>query len=179
MTSAGSPAVRVTRPCCVSSISVLPYHSTRPVPVPLLTSIASAAPRRTARTGPLMACTLSTVIGDSGPDMASLMVSSASPDSELQPVTPAMAMPSTTVRKKVFTGVSSVAVSQIIICFDSSLEEGCSGQQLADKAVPACHACSTNKHHILRLHLKLVSQDKCRGRLGVELEHGRLFVLDI
>src|SRR5690554_2562875 len=160
MTSAGSPAVRVTRPCCVSSISVLPYHSTRPVPVPLLTSIASAAPRRTASAGPLTACTLSTVIGDSGPDMASFMVCSASPDSELHPVMPAMAMPSTTVRKKVFTGASSVVASYFIFRSGTGIEDGGSGQQLADKAVPARHACSTHKHHILRLHLELISQNE-------------------
>src|SRR5690606_27910612 len=130
-------------------------------------------------TGPLTALTRSTVTGDSGPDMASFMVCSASPDSELHPVTPAMAMPSTTVRRMVFTWVSSVVTSHLIFGSCAGIENGCCGQQLTDETVPACYAGRANKHHILRLHLELIGQDKGRRGLRVQLEHGRLLGLDI
>src|SRR5690554_2421152 len=127
-----------------------------------------------------MASTWAMLICDSGPNTAMCRVSSASPVKELHPARPIKATPSATRCRKVFTGSSSVVVVSYFVSGSSpGVENGCGRQQLADHAVPAGDAGGAHEHHILRLHLELIGQQEGRRRLGVELEDGGSFGLDV
>src|SRR5690554_7708256 len=179
ITSTGRPAVCTRRPWWVSNISVRPCHSLKPTPRPGLTSSASATPRLASSTGASMASTWAMLICDSGPNTAMCRVSSASPVKELHPARPIKATPSATRCRKVFTGSSSVVASYFVFCTSTGIEN-CSGRyQLADHTVPAGDAGGTHEHHILGLHLELICQQEGRRRLGVELEDGGGFGLDV
>src|SRR5690606_20022511 len=123
--------------------------------------------------------TWATLICDSGPNTAMCRVSSASPVKELHPARPTKATPSATRCKKVFTGSSSVVASYFVFCTGTGIEKGGGRQQLADHAVPAGDAGSTDEYHVLGLHLELIGQQEGRRRFGIELEDGGGVGLDI
>src|SRR5690554_3091731 len=180
ITSTGRPAVCTRRPWWVSNISVRPCHSLKPTPRPGPTSSASATPRLASSTGASMASTWAMLICDSGPKTATCRVSSASPVKELHPARPIKATPSATRCRKVFTGSPLVVVVSYFVSGSSpGVENVCGRQQLADHAVPAGDAGGAHEHHILRLHLELIGQQEGRRRLGVELEDGGGFGLDV
>src|SRR5690606_10985471 len=150
-----------------------------PTPRPGLTSSASATPRLASNTGASMASTWATLICDSGPKTATCRVSSASPVKELHPARPIKATPSATRCRKVFTGSSSVVASYFVFCTGTGIENGSGRQQLADHTVPAGDAGRTHEHHILGLHFELIGHQEGRRRLGVDLEDGGGFGLDV
>src|SRR5690554_330820 len=120
------------------------------------------------------------LIWDSGPKTATFRVSSASPVKELHPASPTKATPSATRCKKVFTGSSSVvAVSYIAFGFNRNVQQRRTRDQLADEAVPANHAGSTDENHILGLHLELVCEKQSGGRLGIQLEHSSFLLFQV
>src|SRR5690606_31913328 len=61
----------------------------------------------------------------------------------------------------------------------TGIEKGGGRYQLADYAVPAGDAGGADEYHVLGLHLELICQQEGRRRLGVELEDGGGFGLDV